>query len=243
MSNGQNTDDYETGSDISFIDYSDIHYDDTEQNTGTDVFTLEYKYCDIEPDTNHIYNIYDNYFDHLDELNIIRLIIKFLINDDIINLLKYRILDKFWKNNIDNYIEKFNNNDIFYHIRHLQKNNNMLLILNEKLLNIPYFKKIYNYINFGIYKNIFDGDVVGCHRRYSGIRTRRRLQKYDQNIMPIKIFKMNNDITKRFNEHILITKIHNKVNKKILERNRLSINLNKWINFSSYLICKNIILF
>ena len=79
----------------------DYLYDHSRENTGTDIFTLNYKHIDIHSSDQKIYHLYDNYFDHINEQNIMDTIINFLAEDNIIDVFNFRCVDKYSRDCID----------------------------------------------------------------------------------------------------------------------------------------------
>ena len=91
---------------VDIYDYdSDDIYDDSNANTGTDIFTLDYRHVEINNNDNKVYNLYDNFFNHIDEINIMDTILSFVANDDIKGLINFRCVDTYSRDCTDNFLK------------------------------------------------------------------------------------------------------------------------------------------
>ena len=195
----------------------DYLYDFSRQNTGSDLFTLEYKHIDVSINDRRSYHIYDNYFDHIDEPNIMEKVIHYLAINDIKDLFNFRCVDKYSRDNVDHFLV-FNDNKKGLYAKNTLKSKYLNMILQESWLSIHYFRNIYFKFNISMIS-------------YFKVNN-SSLKKYSDN------YKKCDDI---LNNHIIKCKNKNKKNKILIKRNRLSINKNKWINFTTYLLMKPLI--
>ena len=201
---------------VDIYDYdSDDIYDDSNANTGTDIFTLDYRHVEINNNDNKVYNLYDNYFNHIDEINIMDNILSFVANEDIKDLINFRCVDTYSRDCVDNFL-KFNSNKKSMYIRNTLKNKYNHFIIQENLLNISYLRNIYYKLNIS-------------------------LVTYFKNTDSIKLYSESCDLYDDIClKYIIKFKRRNK-NKNIIKRNRLSINKNKWINMCVFLLQKPLI--
>ena len=197
----------------------DYLYDHSRENTGTDIFTLDYKHIDVNINDRKSYHIYDNYFDHINGQNIMDTMIDFLAEDNIIDVFNFRCVDKYSRNSVDDFMI-FNSNKKDFYARNTLKRKYNQMIFQESRLNISYFRDIYFKFNISM------------------------IAYFKKNKGSIKIYadscKLYDDIIKN---HIIKFKKKNTHNKKLIKRNRLSMNKNKWINFTTYLLMKSLINF
>jgi len=195
----------------------DYLYDYSRENTGTDLFTLNYKHIDVNINDRKSYHIYDNYFDHIDEPNIMEKVIHYLAINDITDVFNLRCVDTYSRNSVDDFMI-FNSNKKDFYARNTLKRKYLNMILGENRLSINYFRNIYFKFNISMI-NYFKVNT-GSIKIYSNA-----CKTYD-NILK---------------NHIINCQKQNKKNKKLIQRNRLSVNKNKWINFASYLLMKPLI--
>ena len=197
----------------------DYLYDNSRENTGTDLFTLNYKHIDVNINDRKSYHIYDNYFDHVDEPNIMEKVIHYLAINDITDVFNLRCVDTYSRNSVDDFMI-FNSKKKDFYARNTLKRKYNQMIFQETRLNISYFRDIYFKFNISM------------------------IAYFKKNKGSIKIYadscKLYDDIIKN---HIIKFKKKNTHNKKLIKRNRLSMNKNKWINFTTYLLMKSLINF
>ena len=116
----------------------DYLYDHTRENTGTDIFTLNYKHIDVNINDRRSYHIYDNYFDHVNEPNIMEKVIHYLAINDITDVFNLRCVDTYSRNSVDDFMI-FNSNKKDFYARNTLKRKYNKMIFQENLLNISYF--------------------------------------------------------------------------------------------------------
>lgn len=195
----------------------DYLYDFSRENTGSDLFTLEYKHIDVSISDRRSYHIYDNYFDHVEEPNIMDNIIHYLAKHDIKDVFNFRCVDRYSRNCVHQFMV-FNDSKKGLYARNTLKRKYLNMILGENRLSINYFRNIYFKFNISMI-NYFKVNT-GSIKIYSNA-----CKTYD-NILK---------------NHIIKCQKQNKKNKKLIQRNRLSVNKNKWINFVTYLLMKPLI--
>jgi len=206
---------------VDIYDYdSDDIYDDSNANTGTDIFTLDYRHVEINNNDNKVYNLYDNFFNHIDEINIMDTILSFVANDDIKGLINFRCVDTYSRDCTDNFLKLNNSGNIYNYTKNYLKHIYNPIILQEQLLNISYLRKIYLKLNISLQ---LDFKIMVRKEQCASKLISNTCKSYD-NLLQLLILKQRkNNKTYR------------------LKRNRLSINKNKWINMCVFLLQKPLI--